>query len=98
MIQQINARFVATWVLVDAARQRGAAGDEFARTLASQWEFPLDLMFFNAEGTYVNKLNSFYDFQGAHADVGHPPEGRGRAPSHVEVFDRHVDRYFPQAD
>lgn len=95
VIQCVNETFVATWILVDDARERARAGDEFARTLAVNWEFPLDLMFFNPDGRYVNKLNSFRDLRSAHDDVGHPPDGRGRDAPHEQVFLQHVDTYFP---
>ncbi|MFQ5733943.1 MAG: hypothetical protein ACE5KM_18550 [Planctomycetaceae bacterium] len=94
MIEQINKTFVATWILVDDAEKRGAQGDRFARTLAKNWEFPLDLMFLDAEGRFVNKLNSFKHLRSAHKDVGHPPSGRGRDEPHVQVFLRHVQTHF----
>jgi hypothetical protein len=95
VIQSINETFVATWILVDDAKERGISGDKFARTLALKWEFPLDLMFFNPDGSYVNKLNSFKDLRAADDTVGHPPEGRGKGEAHMQVFLRHVRGHFP---
>lgn len=80
---------------MDDAKKRGLQGDEFARTLATKWEFPLDLMFFNPDGRFVNKLNSFRDLRAAHENVGHPPDGRGTAAPHVQVFLQHVQDNFP---
>jgi hypothetical protein len=98
VIDRINKTFVATWILVDDAKKRGQAGDKFAATLGRKWEFPLDLMFFNRQGQYVNKLNSFRDLRGAHQDVGHPPDGRGMDPAHQHVFLNHLKSHFPLQD
>lgn len=94
VIQRINETFIATWILVDDATKRGKSGDEFAKTLAAKWEFPLDLMFCGSDGQFVNKLNSFRDLRSAHEEVGHPPDGRGKDAGHTQVFLQHVQRHF----
>jgi|GEM_PF-2367877 hypothetical protein len=55
----------------------------------------MDLMFLTPQGRFLNKLNSFKHLRSAHEDVGHPPEGRGKAPEHVQVFMQHVQKHFP---
>jgi hypothetical protein len=95
VISRINEGFVATWILVDDAKRLGLQGDAFAKTLEKNWEFPLDLMFFNSDGKFVNKLNSFKDLRSAHTDVGHPPDGRGQDAGHAKVFLGHVKTHFP---
>jgi hypothetical protein len=92
VIERINQEFVATWIIVDDAEKLAAAGDPLAKTLAANWEYPLDLMFVAPDGRLISKLNSFADLRGVHPDVGHPPESRGQAPPHVDVFMKHVDR------
>ncbi|GAB4143509.1 MAG: hypothetical protein Tsb009_14660 [Planctomycetaceae bacterium] len=94
VIQQINKSFVATWILVDDAIDGGKKGNEFYKTLGTKWEFPMDLMFFNSNGKFINKLNSFKHLRSAHSDVGHPPEGRGKDSNHTLVFMRHVKKHF----
>ncbi len=95
VIALVNQSFVPTWILVDDAKRRAAKGDALARALAAYWEFPLDVMFLDATGRFVNKLNSFEHLRGAHSDVGHPLEGRGKDLPHLQVFLQHVERHFP---
>jgi hypothetical protein len=97
VIERLNAQFVCTWTLVADARRRSDEGDRLSTTIASNWEFPLDVMFISPEGDLVTKLNSFHDLKAAHPDVGHPPEGRGRSAPHIDTFLQHVDRRFPWA-
>jgi hypothetical protein len=90
----VNKKFVATWIIVDDAERLSREGDAFAKTLFSNWEFPLDIMFLSPEGALLTKLNSFGDLRDAHPDVGHPPEGRGRSAPHLETFLRLVQTHF----
>ena len=94
VIERLNKEFVSTWILIDDVKRLANQGDRFAQTLATHWEFPLDLMFLTPDGRFVSKLNSFKHFKSAHPDVGHPPEGRGRAAPHIDVFMKHVDEHF----
>ena len=96
MIERINRDFVATWILIDDAQKRAAEGDPLASTLSSRWEYPLDLMFLSANGRFLSKLNSFHDLRDAHPDVWHPPEGRGRALPHLDVFLKHIDELLKE--
>lgn len=94
IIDLVNKKFVATWIIVDDAERLSRQGNEFAKTLYSNWEFPLDIMFLSADGALITKLNSFKDLRDAHPDVGHPPEGRGRSAPHLETFLRLVQTHF----
>ena len=91
VIERVNHEFVCTWVVIDEARQLARSEIPLARTLAKNWEYPLDLMFLTSEGRFLSKLNSFRDLRNAHPDVGHPPEGRGSSRPHYEVFMERVD-------
>jgi len=90
IIDLVNDKFVATWVLVDDLKQHAASGDKFARTLSINWEYPLDLMFLSSEGEFVSKLNSFRDLP-AHHEVGHPrhPFGPDTPPKSL-IFMKHA--------
>lgn len=94
VIKRINDTFVSTWILIDDAQKLAQNGNAFAETLASHWEFPMDLMFLSPEGKLIAKLNSFKDLSAAHSDVGHPPEGRGRDRPHLEVFNGVIEKHF----
>lgn len=85
---------MATWVLIDDLKEHSAAGNQFAATLQSNWEYPLDLMFLSPEGEFVSKLNSFRDLP-AHPHVGHPrhPFGPG-TPTKLAVFHAHAMRFL----
>ena len=96
MIERVNEEFVSTWILIDEAKRLAKQGDQLAKTLASQWEYPMDLMFLNANGQLISKLNSFQDLKAAHPDVGHPPAGRGKTRPHLTVFLEHLDKHFPK--
>lgn len=98
VIRRINEQFVSTAIIIDDAEELAKSGDPLAETAAEHWEFPLDMMFLSPEGALINKLNSFRDLRDAHPEVGHPPEGRGRAPSHLEVLMNHLDTHFPHDD
>jgi hypothetical protein len=94
VIELINQKFVATWIIVDHAERLAKQGNALARTAAANWQFPLDIMFVSAEGRLLNKLNSFQDLRDAHPEVGHPPEGRGRSKPHLVTFLQHVRKHF----
>ena len=94
MIKRLNKEFVSTWIRIDDVKRLANRGDRFAQTLASHWEFPLDLMFLTADGRFVSKLNSFKHFKDAHRDVGYPPKDGGRVSPHIEVFMKHIDEHF----
>ena len=94
MIQLINQTFVPTWILVDDAEKRGKQGDTFAATLAEHWAFPMDLMFLDSQGRFINKLNSFLHLRAAHSDVGHPHDERGKDAPHITVFRKHIEKHF----
>lgn len=67
----------------------------FAKTLQSQWEYPLDLMFLTTEGDFVSKLNSFRDLPQAHPDVGYhgDPFVRFGNSTHADVFLKHAQSF-----
>jgi hypothetical protein len=94
IIELVNRKFVATWIIVDDAERLAAKNDRLARTALVNWQFPLDIMFMSDKGVLLSKLNSFQDLRDAHPDVGHPPEGRGRSKPHIETFLRHVATHF----
>ena len=94
IIRRINDTFISTWILIDRAEQLADQGNSFANTLATNWEYPMDLMFLSPEGRMITKLNSFKHLRNAHSDVGHPPEGRSRDLPHIEVFLRTLEKHF----
>lgn len=90
VIDLVNEKFVATWVLIDDLKAPFHEGHVFARTLAGNWEYPLDLMFLTSEGELVSKLNSFRDLP-AHHDVGHPRHPFGPdTPPKTLIFYNHA--------
>ena len=99
MIDEINDKFVPTWIIIDDANKLAERGDPLAKTLASNWEYPVDMMFMTSEGKVVSKLNSFKDFKDVHPDVAAPPgkyklsDGETKR-SHVEVFLNHVTAFL----
>lgn len=97
MIDLINEKFIATWVLVDDLKAPSAAGNRFAETLHSHWEYPLDLMFLSVDGEFVSKLNSFRDLP-AHPNVGHPTHFgdplEPAIPNKATIFFSHVMRFL----
>jgi hypothetical protein len=94
VIELVNRKFVATWIIVDEAEKLARRGNRLARTASLGWEFPLDIMFLTHDGELLNKLNSFSDLRDAHPDVGHPPEGRGKSAPHLTTFLGHVKEHF----
>jgi hypothetical protein len=99
VIEEINDKFVSTWIIIDDATKLAEAGDPLAKTLVATWEYPVDMMFLTPEGKLVNKLNSYKDFKDVHPDVAAPPgkfkpgEGEAKRP-HVQVFLDHVHALF----
>ncbi len=71
IIQLINEKFVATWVLIGELKERTEPENHFAQTLEKNWDFPLDIMFLTSAGEFASKLNSFRDIP-AHTDVSNP--------------------------
>jgi hypothetical protein len=94
VIRLINENFVSTWVLIDELKKYVGAQEPFANTLASHWEYPLDVMFLTGDGRFATKLNSFRDFP-AHRDVGHPRHPFSPfEPSHADVFLEHARQFL----
>lgn len=97
VIDLINQKFVATWVLIDDLKKPGAEGNRFAETLQSHWEYPLDLMFLSSNGEFVSKLNSFRDLP-AHPNVGHPTHPGNpfaqNSPNKAIIFLSHAKRFL----
>jgi hypothetical protein len=89
---------VCTSIIIDEAEKRAAAGDELARQLVADWEYPVEMLFLRPTAAVVSKLNSFKDFPGMHADVSAPPGkrhmGRGDEHSHREIFLKHLMVHF----
>ena len=98
VITRLNKEFVSTSIIIDDLEKLAASGDELAKRLVGQWEYPVELIFLTAGGTLVSKLNSFKDFPGMHPDVSAPPGNRhkklGDEHSHTNIFLNHVARYF----
>jgi hypothetical protein len=97
VIKRLNDEFVCTTVLIDDVKKLAAGGDTFAKHVAAQWEYPLEMMFLRPDGTLVSKLNSFKDFPGVHPDVAAPP-GKKRVVdanerSHIDMFLKHLEEY-----
>jgi hypothetical protein len=99
VIDEINEKFVSTWIIIDDVTKLAEKGEPLAKTLASNWEYPIDIMFLTPEGKLVSKLNSFKDFKDVHPDVAAPP-GKYKLPddaarvSHVDVFLNHVSKFL----
>jgi hypothetical protein len=87
VIARLNKQFVCTLIIIDDLEKHAGRGDELARLLVPQWEYPVEMMFARPDGTVVLKLNSFKDFPGIHPDVASPPGTR-----HREFDDEHVHR------
>jgi hypothetical protein len=79
VIARLNKQFVCTLIIIDDLEKRAAQGDELAKRLLPQWEYPVEMMFARPDGTVLTRLNSFMDFPGMHPDVAAPPGTRHRA-------------------
>ena len=90
VIARLNKGFVCTSIIIDDLEKRAATGDELAKRLVGQWEYPVELMLLTPAGTLVSKLNSFKDFPGMHPDVSAPPgnrhQGTADEHSHTKIF------------
>jgi hypothetical protein len=98
VLSRLKKSFVCTTIIIDDAKKRAEKGDELAKVLAANWEYPLELMFLTPDGKLISRLNSFRDFPGVHPDVVAPPT-KMRAPSnderfHIDVFLKHVTDHF----
>jgi hypothetical protein len=98
VISRLNEGFVNTSVIIDDLEKRAASGDEMARALVAEWEYPVEMMFVKPDGSLISKLNSFKDFPGMHPDVAAPPGTKHRAledeHSHRDHFLEHLARHF----
>ena len=98
MIALLNKSFVCTSILIDDVNKRAENDDELAKTLAANWQYPLEMMFLTPQGTLMSRLNSFEDFPGVHPDVGAPPRQKKflmqNERSHIDVFLSHVSKHF----
>jgi hypothetical protein len=98
VIHHLNQRFVSTAIIIDDAQKCAANGNELARQLADQWEYPLEMIFLTSDGRVVSKLNSFKDFPGVHPDVVAPPRQKHLARedehSHRDLFLKHLAQHF----
>ena len=98
VIQLLNNRFVCTSTIIDDVQKRAASGDELAKQLAAQWEYPVEMMFLTPAGTVVSRLNSYKDFPGVHRDVVAPPKKQHVQTederSHTDIFLKHLAMHF----
>jgi hypothetical protein len=98
VIARLNEQFVCTFIIIDDLEKRAARGDEFARRLAAEWVYPVEMMFARPDGAVVSKLNSFKDFPGMHPDVAAPPGTRHRTfddeHTHRDFFLKHLADHF----
>ncbi len=85
-------------MIIDDVESQARRGNELAKILSAQWEYPVEFVFVTPDGKVVSKLNSFKDFPGMHADVAAPPGRQHWAlqdeHSHTEHFLSHVARHF----
>ena len=95
VIDEVNEKFVSTWIIIDDVTKLAESGDPLAKTLAVAWEYPITMMFLTPEGKVVSTLNSFKDFKDVHPDTAAPP-GKFKLPddvarkSHLDVFFDHI--------
>ena len=98
IISRLNKSFICTTILIDDLESRGAKGDSFAKQLAGEWEYPVEMMFVTPACKVVSKLNSFKDFPGMHPDVSAPPGHRHRETQdehlHANIFLEHLTKHF----
>jgi len=74
VIQRLNRDFICTSCIIDDVQKLASRGDELAKQLAAQWEYPVEMMFLTPGCRLVSKLNSYQDFPGVHPDVVSPPK------------------------
>ena len=98
MVAWLNKSFVCTSIIIDDVNKRAENGDELAKTLEANWQYPLEIMFLTPQGKLISRMNSFEDFPGVHPDVGAPPSQQNvpmqNERSHIDAFLRHVSKYF----
>jgi hypothetical protein len=87
VVTLLNKRFACSLIIIDDLEKRAARGDEFAKRLVAQWEYPVEMVFVTPAGKLIAKLNSFKDFPGMHPDVAAPP-----SQTHVPALDEHAHR------
>ena len=96
VIDEVNRRFVSTTTIFDDASKLAAKGNGLARTIAKNWNYPVDIMFLTSDGELMGKLNSFEDFPDVHPDVFIAPKALPPGTvkrSHREIFLEHIARY-----
>jgi len=98
VIRRLNDGFVCTATIIDDVNERAERGDELAKQLAANWEYPIEMIFLRPDGKLESKLNSYKDFPGAHPDVVAPGEQFPLLDErvHVDAFVRHLARHFGQ--
>ena len=98
VIQRLNEDFVCTSIIIDDLNERAEKGDAFAKRLAPEWHYPVEMVFLAPDGKVVAKLNSYDDFPTVHPDVSSPPEKQRPAvngdESHSDRFLDLIDRHF----
>ena len=100
MIARLNKNFICTSMIIDDVNKLAQAGDELAKALSAEWQYPVEMMFLSPECKLISKLNSFEDFPGEHPDVV-AANRRAHAPlvderSHVDIFLSHLSKHFAQ--
>ena len=85
-------------MIIDDVNKRAEAGDELAKALSVDWQYPLEILFLSPECRLISKLNSYEDFPGEHPDVV-AANRRAHAPlvderSHVDIFLSHLSKHF----
>jgi hypothetical protein len=93
VIAELNNKFVCTSIIIDDLEKQAAAGDELAKQLVGEWEYPVEMMFLTPACKVVSKMNSFKDFVGMHPDVAAPP---GRQHHGLPDEQSHTDRFLKQ--
>jgi len=75
-----------------------AKGDKLAKQLATQYEYPVEMIFLTPTGATVSKLNSHEDFPGRHPDVVSLPRKQllpaEKKRSHTDIFLKHIALHF----
>ena len=98
VIARLNSGFVSTSIIIDDLEKRAVAGDELAKQMVAQWEYPVEMMFLTPACQLVSKLNSFKDFPGMHPDVSAPPGSRHvdstGERTHQTIFLDHLALHF----
>lgn len=96
MIHRLNESFICTWILIDEAQELAANGDAFAKTLADNWGYPLDLMFLDANGRFIEKLNAFDHLSTTHDSHLHKPNSSSKSGPNLDPFLQVLRNYVPE--